>query len=173
MSWKDKKRRTVIYRKGIIMKRKYLSAGMAGILLLSLIGTAGCGKEEEENVFTPRLDTETSVELSTVGFFGNFEALDQVTADFNEYYPNVTFSYEQTGIDSLEEYIDSNKELDILMTSEECFDKLGDKLVNYCADLSKEDVNLSDIDEEMLKAGYHDGKLSSIPMGQNIWCGSE
>lgn len=142
---------------------------MAGILLLSLIGTAGCGKEEEENVFTPRLDTEASVDLSTVGFFGNFEALDQVTADFNEYYPNVTFSYEQTGIDSIEEYIDSNKELDILMTSEDCFDKLGDKLVDYCADLSKEDINLSDIDEEMLKAGYHDDKLSSIPMGQNIY----
>ena len=150
------------------MKRKYLNAGMAGVLLLSLIGTAGCGTEDE-NVFTPRLDTEASLELNTVGFFGNFEALDQVTADFNEYYPNVTFSYEQTGIDNIEEYIDSNKELDILMTSAECFDRLGDKFVNYCADLSQEEINLSDIDGEMLKAGYHDGKLSTIPMGQNIY----
>ena len=45
--------------------------------------------------------------METVGFFGNFEALDQVTNDFNRYYPDITFSYEQVGGRNLEAYLDA------------------------------------------------------------------
>lgn len=55
------------------------------------------------------------------------------------------------------------------MTSEEVFDKYGDKVKDYCIDLNKENINTSAIDEKMLSRGYHDGKLLSIPMGQNLY----
>ena len=153
------------------MKKK-LVTGMAMLLCVASLGMTGCGQKQEEkkeNVFEPQLDTEESVVLTTSGFFGNFEALDQVIADFNEYYPNVEFSYEQNGIDNFESYIEANPNTDIMMTSEEIFEKLGDQVNSNCVDLSKEDITLSDIDEKMLSRGYHDGKLSAIPMGQNTY----
>ena len=153
------------------MKKK-LVTGMAMLLCVASLGMTGCGQKQEEkkeNVFEPQLDTEESVVLTTSGFFGNFEALDQVIADFNEYYPNVEFSYEQNGIDNFESYIEANPNTDIMMTSEEIFEKLGDQVNSICVDLSKEDITLSDIDEKMLSRGYHDGKLSAIPMGQNTY----
>ena len=153
------------------MKKK-LVTGMAMLLCVASLGMTGCGQKQEEkkeNVFEPKLDTEESVVLTTSGFFGNFEALDQVIADFNEYYPNVEFSYEQNGIDNFESYIEANPNTDIMMTSEEIFEKLGDQVNSNCVDLSKEDITLSDIDEKMLSRGYHDGKLSAIPMGQNTY----
>ncbi len=72
--------------------KKVLCAGMAAMLLLTPL--SGCGKEESSSGFSPRLDTEEKVVLNTTGFLGNFEALDQVTNDFNAYYPNVEFTYE-------------------------------------------------------------------------------
>lgn len=153
------------------MKKK-LVTGMVMLLCVASLGMTGCGQKQEEkkeNVFEPQLDTEESVMLTTSGFFGNFEALDQVIADFNEYYPNVEFSYEQNGIDNFESYIEANPNTDIMMTSEEIFEKLGDQVNSICVDLSKEDITLSDIDEKMLSRGYHDGKLSAIPMGQNTY----
>lgn len=35
------------------------------------------------------------------------------------------------------------------MTSEEVFDKYGDKVKDYCIDLNKENINTSAIDEKM------------------------
>lgn len=148
-----------------------MAAGMMMLLCVASLSMTGCGQKQEEkqaeNVFEPQLDTEASVVLHTSGFFGNFEALDQVIADFNEYYPNVEFAYEQNGIDNFSEYIAANPNIDLMMTSEEIFEKLGDQVNPMCADLEKEDINLSDIDEKMLSRGYHDGKLSTIPIGQN------
>ena len=55
---------------------------------------ASCGGEEENNeVFVPSLDTETSCNLKVVGDYGNFEALEAEFDRFNEYYPNVQLSY--------------------------------------------------------------------------------
>ena len=76
--------------------RKYLKAGIAGLLLAAAISITGCGgsgsSQKESADFTPKLDTEKKIVLNTSGFFGNFEALDQVTNDFNKYYPNVEFN---------------------------------------------------------------------------------
>lgn len=142
----------------------------AAALCAALLLTAtGCGQEQEAAAFEPKLDTEQKVVLNTSGFFGNFEALDQVIADFNQYYPNVEFNYEQNGIDNFESYINANPNVDIMMTSEEIFEKLGDTVDSICADLSKEDIDLSNIDEKMLSRGYHNGKLTRIPMGQSTY----
>lgn len=147
--------------------KKCVAAGLLTLLSAAIIFT-GCGKKKE-NVFEAKLDTDASVVLSTTGFFGNFEALDQVIADFNQYYPNVEFTYEQNGIDNFDSYIKANTTVDIMMTSEEIFERYGDVVNPICADLSKEDIDLSDIDGKMLERGYHDGTLSAIPIGQNTY----
>ena len=159
------------------MKKNFVTK-MIVMLCVVTTGLAGCSQKKENNTeknqtsestFKPKLDTEEKVVLSTSGFFGNFEALDQVIVDFNEYYPNVEFTYEQNGIDNFATYIDANPKTDIMMTSEECFEKMRDQLNSICVDLKKADISLKDIDKQMLKRGYHDGKLSSIPIGQNTY----
>lgn len=147
---------------------KYLRAGAAGLVLTAMLGTAGCA-QKDNGEFKAKLDTEENVSLSVCGFFGNFEALDQVINDFNQIYPDVEFSYEQVGGDNYGEYLAANPKVDILMTSEESLDKSENGLEDLCADLSKEDISLDDIEEDMLTRGTRDGKLLSIPMGQNMY----
>lgn len=150
--------------------KKHLKAGMAAMLLAVTVCFTGCGQQKEQtSSFEPKLDTEKNVELSVTGFFGNFEALDQVTNDFNQYYPNVQFSYEQVGgSEEYLEYLDANPNTDIMMTSEDVLTNFKDKLKDQYVDLS-EDIDLSAIEEDMLQRGYHDKKLVSIPMGQNTY----
>lgn len=148
--------------------KRYIGLGIAGVTLAAAVGLAGCGKKESTE-FAPRLDTDAKVTLSTTGFFGNFEALDMVTADFNTYYPNVEFTYEQVSAENFESYLEANPGVDIVMTSQETFEKLGSKLVDQCVDLSKEEVNLDDLEEDMLQMGYRDGKLTAVPMSQNLY----
>lgn len=148
--------------------KKYVRLGLVGLTLAAAVGMTGCGKSESTE-FRPKLDTDVKVVLDTTGFFGNFEALDQVTNDFNVYYPNVEFTYEQVSTENFESYLEANPGVDIFMTSQETFEKLGSKLTEQCADLAKEGVSLNDIDEDMLKMNYRDGKLTAIPMSQNMY----
>ena len=148
--------------------KKYAKLLAAILIFVMAFGITGCQKEEESKEFSPKLDTDKKVTLRTTGFFGNFEALDQVTADFNQYYPNVEFSYEQVGGDDFETYLKANPDVDIMMTSQDIFDRAGSSFEEQCADLSK-DVDVSDLDENMLKVAYHGKKLSAIPMGQNMY----
>lgn len=148
--------------------KKNVSLAILSLSLATVMGMTGCGKSEGGQ-FQPKLDTDAKVVLNTTGFFGNFEALDQVTNDFNAYYPNVEFSYEQVNTDSFEGYLEANPGVDIFMTSQETFERMGDRLTEQCADLSKEGVSVGDLEEDMLKMSYHDGKLTTIPMGQNLY----
>lgn len=143
---------------------------MTCLLLAAAVSMTGCAqKEEAQTAFSPKLDTKENITLKTTGFFGNFEAFDQVTNDFNEYYPNVEFTYEQTGGKTLEPYLQANPDVDILMVSEDVFGMPDNNVMDYCVDLSKEDISLDAIRKDMLSRGYHDGKLLSIPMGQNLY----
>lgn len=144
----------------------WLSAALFTIfLVMSMTGCSG----KKDKVFTPRLDRETKVVLDVMGFFSNFEALDQVTNDFNEIYPNVVFNYEQVGGENLVSYLEANPGVDIFMTSDEILDSEDGVLAGKCADLSKEDIRLDAIDEDMLNSYSYDGKLLSIPMSQNLY----
>lgn len=148
--------------------KKAMSAAVASAMLLS--GTACSSTEESSGEFTPKLDTETSVTLDIAGFFGNFEALDQVENDFNAFYPNVTFSYEQNGGTQISEYLDNNPYTDIFMASDDNirFPGLEEKYTgDHCADLTGL-VNESIVTENMLTTCYIDGKLLRIPMAQRI-----
>ncbi len=49
--------------------------------------------QAEAGVFQPRLDTDTSCEITVVGSYSNFEALEAEFDSFNEYYPDVELSY--------------------------------------------------------------------------------
>ncbi len=96
--------------------------------------------------------------------------LDQVENDFNEYYPNVTFAYEQIGGTQISEYLDNNPFTDIFMTSDDniCFPGLEEKYTaDRCADLTGL-INESDVIENMLNTCYVDGKLLRIPMAQRL-----
>lgn len=150
------------------MMKKYLKIGIAGVILAMTLGTAGCAKKEESG-FAPELDTGKRVYMNVTGFFGNFEALDQVIVDFNQYYPNVEFGYEQVGGDNFDSYLEANPNVDVMMTSEDIFSKFGSEVMDSCVDLAKKDIDLSGIEPDMLQRGYHDGKLLAIPMGQNIY----
>ncbi len=148
--------------------KKHLKLGMAGLLLIAVLGMTGCGQKESD-AFEPKLDTDEKIVLNTAGFFGNFEALDQITNEFNEYYPNVEFNYEQISSETYDEYLEANPDIDIIMTSEDVQNNFKDKLKDQYVDLAKEDIDFSAIEEDMLQRGYHDKKLTSIPMGQNMY----
>lgn len=148
---------------------KRFVCGITAVLLAAAAMMAGCSASKKEESFTPRLDRDSDIQLDITGFFGNFEALDQVMNDFNQYYPNVTYSYQQVGGSKEEAYLDANPYVDIFMTSAEFLQKKDGTLAGRCVDLSGEDVDLSAIDSRMLGDSCIDGHQLSIPMGQNIY----
>lgn len=151
--------------------KKILKTAVSVLLLAALFCMTGCAQKEQKtsDEFSPKLDTTAQVVLNAAGFFGNFEAFDQVTNDFNRYYPNIEFNYEQISVENYESYMEANPGVDIIMTSEDVFDKYGAKVEDSCADLTKENINVTAIDTNMLNMGYHNGKLLSVPMGQNLY----
>lgn len=141
---------------------RILAAILAAILLSGCAGRQGSGKGD----FRPSLDTKASIQLDVLGFFGNFEALDQVTNDFNRYYPNITFSYEQVGGKNLEAYLDVNPGVDIMMVSTEFMNAKDATLPARCRDLTE--VDMSAIDEQMLKIYNIGGVQKAVPMAQLV-----
>ena len=164
------------------------------IAALTTTGLAGCGTEDdttpEQNVtdtdqaktetaeeangeFVPSLDTEQSVTLDIAGFMANFEALDQVINDFNEYYPNVEINYEQNSLNGLAEYMNNSQYVDIFMTNDSNIhakDNTDLYVLDNCMDLSEENFNTDAIDPQLLKACTVDGKLARIPIAK-MMCG--
>lgn len=155
---------------------------LASVAAMAVTGLAGCGSDntkkadtgetKKEAEFQPSLDTEESVTLEVAGAMGNFEALDQVINDFNEYYPNVTVSYEQNDIYALSDYMKNNSYVDIFMTSDANVRSKDQKnlyVYDNCLDLS-EALDTSAIDPELVKVCTVDGKLARIPLAK-LMCG--
>ena len=67
----------------------------AAVALLTAVTVVSCkGKTKEQSTeFKPSLDTNTRCSIKVVGDYDNFEALEAEFDRFNDYYPNVTFSY--------------------------------------------------------------------------------
>ncbi len=66
------------------------------LVICALVSLPGCGSKPQEATaagFKPALDTKTSCEITVVGSYDNFEALEAVFDRFNEIYPNVQLSY--------------------------------------------------------------------------------
>ena len=66
------------------------------LLICTLVSLTACGSKPQEAPaagFKPALDTGTSCSITVVGSYDNFEALEAEFDRFNEFYPNVQFSY--------------------------------------------------------------------------------
>ena len=159
--------------------KKRLMKMMAGVCTCAFMVAclAGCGADEkkvvEKGQFTPSLDTEAATTLEIAGFMANFEALDQVVNDFNEYYPNVTITYEQNDMNSLADYLANNSYVDVFMTSAANISQdaeSGSGVLDDCLDLSGEDMDVSAIDSKLLQSCTVDGKLVRIPAAKTM-CG--
>ena len=64
-------------------------------VLLVILPTAWVSRAPAESAgaFQPRLDTNTSCEITVIGSYSNFEALEAEFDRFNEFYPDVELSY--------------------------------------------------------------------------------
>lgn len=154
---------------------------IVAVLAVSVVvsGLCACGKNNEKSEqnkkgsFVPALDTKKETTLEIAGYMGNFEALDQVINDFNEYYPNVTITYEQNDANGISEYLKNNDYVDIFMTNQENVRSKGESekyAYSYCLDLAKEDIDTSAIEPKLLENCTIGGKLVRIPLARNI-CG--
>ena len=157
-------------------KKRIVYLALGGMMILTM---AGCGtkkqseetKKKEEADFSPSLDTETPVELEVAGFMANFEALDQVINDFNNYYPNVTVNYEANTADGLASYMENNDYVDIFMTADKNVRDPEDTdryVRDHCQDLSNLDT--SQVNPELLQFCSVDGTLVRIPVATTM-CG--
>jgi len=72
--------------------KKLLVVILVICMAASLVACAGKTPDENE-VFTPSLDTNTNCSITVVGSYDNFEALEAEFDRFNKFYPNVKLSY--------------------------------------------------------------------------------
>ena len=66
------------------------------LIVCTLVLMTACGEKPQEEPaagFTPALDVNTDCNITIVGSYDNFEALEADFDRFNEYYPNVRLSY--------------------------------------------------------------------------------
>lgn len=72
--------------------KKILCAILA---VFMLAGLAGCGSAAPETAdsFQPRFDANTTGRIRVVGNYKNFESLEAIFGQFEEYYPHVDLSY--------------------------------------------------------------------------------
>lgn len=127
-------------------------------------GKASSAASSQANAeFVPQLDTSKAVELNASVFFGNFEALDQVINDFNEFYPNVTITYDASYSNSGVSILENNPYFDIFMTS-----TVKGYPTESCVDLKDAGVDFSAVADGMLASNTIDGKVLALPMGQTL-----
>ncbi len=72
---------------------KWLCFILAALLALVPIAYVPRVQAESLGVFQPMLDTDTSCEITVIGSYSNFEALEAEFDSFNEFYPDVELSY--------------------------------------------------------------------------------
>ena len=140
------------------------------VLLMVLVFAACKAKKNEEtsDVFTPKLDQETECKISIVGTYSNFEALEAEFDRFNEYYPNVEFSY--TKIDdynnSIATVLNGNNAPNIFfsfswMIGNSAYDSVFDHMENL-AD-SKLGINIECIRSALLNRDG-EGRVLTVPI---------
>lgn len=146
-------------------RKRMIAAVMAAVMVL---GTAGCGSSEQttEAAFAPSLSADESVTLNIIGYLSNFEALEAVINDFNEYYPNceVLYSCLDDYSQMLETRLRSDTTVDIFMGNSTVY--AYDYVAGACADLASLDIDLSAIQDDVLSAATADGKLYTLPLAQ-------
>ena len=73
---------------------KKLLCVILSVLLAVISAACACPAfAESAGAFQPRLNTDTSCEITVVGSYSNFEALEAEFDSFNEIYPHVELTY--------------------------------------------------------------------------------
>ena len=145
---------------------------LCGVLLTSMLtgcsGKDGKTSKNAEVPFAPKLDTQTDCEITVVGHYSNFEALEEEFNRFTEFYPNVKMNY--TYLDNYNGIIatalTSNEAPDIFFTYPWMANQAKEESVLALAeDLSDPSlgINLSCIRENLL---YKDeeGHVPTVPV---------
>ena len=135
--------------------------------------------EESENEpqdsaegFVPALDTQIEATINFVGSWGNFEALDQVAIDFQQYYPNVEVVY--TKLDDyrndLANRFATGEEIDLFMT--DWWDIAYPANLNIAENaenLNGVGIDFSNIEADLLSAGEYNGAQVMVPVYMMNW----
>ena len=148
--------------------KKVISIFLLVIMVLCLGGCKSEKKQEIEDGFKPKLDTETSCKIKIVGTYSNFEALEAEFDRFNEFYPNVELSY--TKIDdynnSIATVLDGNDAPNIFfsfswMTGNSSYDSVFEHMENLA------DSSLG-LDLECIRPGLlnkdSQGRVLTVPI---------
>lgn len=162
------------------MKKRITALLTASLMLLSFTACGGGNDSRstqqnattEQAGFTPKLDTEMTETLEIAGFMGNFEALDQVMNEFNEYYPNVTFTYDHNTSFMLPQYLEANTNIDLFMTNDQNIKQSDAEdyyVQNSCLDLSQEDLNTDALNQDAVADCTVDGKLLRLPIAMHTY----
>ena len=73
--------------------KKLLCTVLAALLAMVPMACFSGVHAEPGGAFQPRLDPDTSCEITVIGSYSNFEALEAEFDSFNEFYPDVELSY--------------------------------------------------------------------------------
>lgn len=73
--------------------KKLLCGILAALLAIVPAVCLSGARAESSGGFQPRLDPDTRCEITVIGSYSNFEALEAEFDSFNEYYPNVRLKY--------------------------------------------------------------------------------
>ncbi len=73
--------------------KKMLHTILAAVLIVASMACPSQVRAESGGEFQPMLDTDTECEITVIGSYSNFEALEAEFDSFNEFYPNVELSY--------------------------------------------------------------------------------
>ncbi|MBR0129927.1 MAG: carbohydrate ABC transporter substrate-binding protein [Firmicutes bacterium] len=75
------------------MKQKILSIMLAVCMLFTAAACGSTASAPAEEGFKPALDKETAAVVDIAGHYSNFEALEDASNRFAEYYPNIQIKY--------------------------------------------------------------------------------
>lgn len=121
--------------------------------------------DNDNNKFKPSLDKNTNCDIKIVGDYSNFEALENETKTFNDYYPNVRINYEK--IDDYDNNIgtvlNSNSKPNIFFSYSKYED--SSDIMSHMEDLSAEDlkINIDCIKNSLIKKDK-DNKVLMLPI---------
>jgi len=145
--------------------------GAAVLLCACGNGGRGDGAAGRKETFVPALDTEAEITLYVIGGWENFEALEEVAKDFNEYYPNVSINYTLPDdyASVLANRMITGEELDFFLIN----NSDGSDLTPFTADavnLEEAGIDFSNMPQGVRRGGYVNGEMKLFPIMQSV-CG--
>ena len=146
------------------MKNKLTKISFVLFIVLCICCLEACKKKINDDVFIPKLDTQTKCKIEIAGNYYNFEALEAEFDRFNEFYPNVELAY--TYLDNYKKSIStalaSTDAPDIFMTFPWMLDKANYESLFECAE-NLTNQNLTAFNQKLL---YHmpDGSIKMVPI---------